>query len=36
MGFGLSVIGLAVVLVLVVLGVIKAAEIITNKNKGMK
>jgi hypothetical protein len=36
MGFGLSLIGLAVVLILVVLGVIKAIEIIGNKNKGIK
>lgn len=34
MGFGLSIIGLAVVLILVVLGVIKAVEIFTNRKKG--
>lgn len=36
MGFGLSLIGLAVLLVLVVLGVLKAVEIIGNKNKRIK
>ncbi|WP_157980947.1 hypothetical protein [Aliidiomarina shirensis] len=36
MGFGLSLIGLAVVLILVVLGVVKAIEIIGNKNKRIK
>ena len=36
MGFGLSIIGLAVVLILVVLGVIKAVEIFTNKKKDKK
>lgn len=33
MGLGLSFIGLAVVLVLVILGVIKAYEIMTKNNK---
>ncbi|EGN75355.1 hypothetical protein A28LD_0968 [Idiomarina sp. A28L] len=36
MGFGLSLIGLAVVLILVVLGVVKAVEIIGNRNKRIK